>query len=151
MNANLSVGNRYAAATAYNTNISTGNTGINISAAFAKGGIFNSPTTFAMSGGRTGLLGEAGPEAIVPLERNSRGELGLSNPFQGFNTDGIVDALYSLKQEVAMLRAERSEDAKKVVVAVERTADASEETAETNSIMLKKESVTLVGRRTRSA
>jgi TP901 family phage tail tape measure protein len=45
--------------------------------AFADGGVVNSPTNFAMSGGRTGLMGEAGPEAIMPLTRGSDGKLGV--------------------------------------------------------------------------
>ena len=44
---------------------------------FANGGIVGSPTTFGMSGGRTGLMGEAGPEAIMPLKRGSDGKLGV--------------------------------------------------------------------------
>lgn len=44
---------------------------------FATGGIFNIPTSFAMAGGRTGLMGEAGPEAIMPLARGSDGKLGI--------------------------------------------------------------------------
>ncbi|GLQ34059.1 tail protein [Amylibacter marinus] len=43
---------------------------------FAKGGIVSSPTTFPMRGG-TGLMGEAGPEAIIPLARGSDGALGV--------------------------------------------------------------------------
>lgn len=43
---------------------------------FADGGIVNSPTLFAMNGG-TGLMGEAGPEAIVPLARGADGSLGI--------------------------------------------------------------------------
>ena len=43
---------------------------------FAKGGIVGSPTTFAMRGG-TGLMGEAGPEAIMPLARGADGRLGV--------------------------------------------------------------------------
>ena len=43
---------------------------------FAKGGIVSSPTTFAMQGG-TGLMGEAGPEAIMPLSRGPDGRLGV--------------------------------------------------------------------------
>jgi len=45
--------------------------------AFASGGIVNSPTMFPMSNRRTGLMGEAGPEAIMPLTRTSGGELGV--------------------------------------------------------------------------
>ena len=44
--------------------------------AFANGGIVNSATTFPMRGG-TGLMGEAGPEAIMPLTRGSDGRLGV--------------------------------------------------------------------------
>lgn len=44
--------------------------------AFAKGGVVNGPTTFPMRGG-TGLMGEAGPEAIMPLERGADGKLGV--------------------------------------------------------------------------
>jgi Lambda phage tail tape-measure protein (Tape_meas_lam_C) len=44
---------------------------------FAKGGVVTSATLFPMSGGKTGLMGEAGPEAIVPLQRNSKGDLGM--------------------------------------------------------------------------
>lgn len=49
---------------------------------FADGGIVSSPTRFGLSGGRTGLMGEAGPEAIVPLSRDRSGRLGvrLSGP-----------------------------------------------------------------------
>ncbi|MHA3980369.1 phage tail tape measure protein [Halovulum sp. GXIMD14794] len=44
--------------------------------AFAKGGVVNGPTTFPMRGG-TGLMGEAGPEAIMPLTRGADGSLGV--------------------------------------------------------------------------
>ena len=43
---------------------------------FAKGGIVGSPTPFPMRGGR-GLMGEAGPEAIMPLARGPDGRLGV--------------------------------------------------------------------------
>lgn len=43
---------------------------------FAKGGIVSGPTPFAMRGGR-GLMGEAGPEAIMPLARGADGRLGV--------------------------------------------------------------------------
>ena len=45
--------------------------------AFASGGVVSSPSLFPMSGGRTGLMGEAGPEAIMPLTRTSSGDLGV--------------------------------------------------------------------------
>lgn len=43
---------------------------------FARGGIVSSPTMFAMRGA-TGLMGEAGPEAIMPLARGADGRLGV--------------------------------------------------------------------------
>lgn len=45
--------------------------------AFAKGGIVGGPTTFPMRGGGVGLMGEAGPEAIMPLKRGRGGRLGI--------------------------------------------------------------------------
>lgn len=44
---------------------------------FAKGGVVSSPTQFPMRGG-TGLMGEAGPEAIMPLTRGADGSLGVA-------------------------------------------------------------------------
>lgn len=44
--------------------------------AFANGGVVGGPTTFPMRGG-TGLMGEAGPEAIMPLSRGADGKLGV--------------------------------------------------------------------------
>lgn len=43
---------------------------------FARGGVVSSPTLFPMRGGR-GLVGEAGPEAILPLARGADGRLGV--------------------------------------------------------------------------
>lgn len=46
--------------------------------AFATGGVFNEPTYFKYGGGKhAGVLGEAGPEAIMPLARGAGGELGI--------------------------------------------------------------------------
>ena len=43
---------------------------------FASGGIVSGPTAFPMRGG-VGLMGEAGPEAIMPLTRGADGRLGV--------------------------------------------------------------------------
>lgn len=43
---------------------------------FAKGGVVSQATAFPMRGG-TGLMGEAGPEAILPLARGADGRLGV--------------------------------------------------------------------------
>ena len=44
---------------------------------FANGGILDRPSVFGLSGGRTGVAGEAGAEGILPLKRNSAGKLGV--------------------------------------------------------------------------
>ena len=43
---------------------------------FANGGVVSQATYFPMRGG-TGLMGEAGPEAIMPLSRGANGKLGV--------------------------------------------------------------------------
>jgi len=45
---------------------------------YAYGGIVNKPTVFPMANGM-GLMGEAGPEAIMPLKRGSNGKLGVQS------------------------------------------------------------------------
>ncbi len=52
---------------------------------YAKGGVVGGPTVFPMAGGDVGLMGEAGPEAVMPLKRGPGGRLGVevanqSNP-----------------------------------------------------------------------
>jgi phage-related minor tail protein len=50
---------------------------------FATGGVVNAPTFFPLSSGKTGLMGEAGPEAIIPLARGADGKLGIKGGFGG--------------------------------------------------------------------
>ena len=62
---------------------------------FAKGGMFTNsvvsqPTLFKFAQG-TGLMGEAGPEAIMPLKRDSNGNLGVRGPGGGGNVDVVVN------------------------------------------------------------
>jgi len=45
---------------------------------FAKGGVVRAPSFFPMAGG-TGLMGEAGAEAILPLRRGADGSLGVAS------------------------------------------------------------------------
>jgi hypothetical protein len=45
--------------------------------AYANGGVVGGPTMFPMANGKTGLMGEAGPEAIMPLKRGANGKLGV--------------------------------------------------------------------------
>ena len=54
---------------------------------FATGGVVSGATNFPMSGGRMGVMGEAGPEAIMPLTRGAGGRLGVagSTPHVSFD------------------------------------------------------------------
>tara|TARA_R110002020_G_scaffold128335_5_gene287619 strand:+ start:9078 stop:11795 length:2718 start_codon:yes stop_codon:yes gene_type:complete len=51
--------------------------------AFARGGVVSGATRFGMAGGRTGIMGEAGPEAIMPLRRGRDGKLGVASQGSG--------------------------------------------------------------------
>ena len=44
---------------------------------YRKGGVVNSPTYFRYGGSNLGIMGEAGPEAIMPLKRGRGGKLGV--------------------------------------------------------------------------
>lgn len=52
---------------------------------FADGGVVSAPTYFPMPGG-TGLMGEAGAEAILPLKRGADGALGVAADGTGAGT-----------------------------------------------------------------
>lgn len=45
---------------------------------FASGGIVNGLTPFTYAGGKMGVAGESGPEAIIPLKRGPGGDLGIA-------------------------------------------------------------------------
>jgi phage-related minor tail protein len=58
---------------------------------FADGGAFTNsvvskPTAFGMAGGETGIMGEAGPEAIMPLTRTAGGKLAVMAVGRGQNS-----------------------------------------------------------------
>ena len=58
--------------------------------AYASGGVVGGPTYFPMSGNKTGLMGEAGPEAIMPLKRGKDGKLGVATDGGGSQTVTVV-------------------------------------------------------------
>lgn len=88
----------------------TGGTGLAKGGAFesgimkyAKGGMFTNsvvsePTLFKFAKG-TGLMGEAGPEAIMPLRRDGDGNLGVMATQQGTNVEVVVNNFSSEKAE----------------------------------------------------
>ena len=82
--------------------------------AFARGGIVDRPTVFPFAKG-IGLMGEAGPEAIMPLKRGPDGKLGVSanggsannnqptvhNDNRVYNFTGTSEEFQQFKQYVA--------------------------------------------------
>lgn len=50
---------------------------------FASGGVISSPIAFPLGAGQTGLAGERGPEAIMPLSRGPDGKLGIAGAGSG--------------------------------------------------------------------
>ena len=69
---------------------------------YAKGGMFtnqivNSPTLFKAAKG-LGVMGEAGPEAIMPLKRDNQGNLGVRGDSQG-NVEVVVNNYTSEKAQ----------------------------------------------------
>ena len=59
---------------------------------FAAGGVISSPVSFPMAGGATGLMGEQGAEAIMPLARGPDGRLGV----QAGGTGGGVAVTFNV-------------------------------------------------------
>ncbi len=57
---------------------------------FANGGIIDSPTIFPMASGAA-LIGEAGPEAVLPLSRGTDGKLGVKSTGSGDVTVNIAN------------------------------------------------------------
>ena len=57
---------------------------------FATGGIVDAPTYFPMRSG-TGLMGEAGPEAIMPLSRGPDGKLGVKSQSQSAPVNVVMN------------------------------------------------------------
>ena len=58
---------------------------------FARGGIVDTPEAFAFAHG-LGIMGEAGPEAILPLARARSGELGVRAGMTRAGGDAPQDA-----------------------------------------------------------
>jgi lambda family phage tail tape measure protein len=64
---------------------------------FANGGAFtnsivSTPTAFGMASGQSGVMGEAGPEAIMPLTRTASGKLGVIAAGGGTGTSISINA-----------------------------------------------------------
>lgn len=93
--------------------------------AYANGGVVGSPTMFSHSGG-LGVMGEAGPEAIMPLKRGKNGKLGVQmegnagnvTVVQNFNMSANGDE--SVKRIIRQETPRIAEQAKAAVVDAKR-------------------------------
>jgi phage-related minor tail protein len=81
---------------------------------FASGGIVNSPVLFPLRGG-AGLMGEAGPEAIMPLARGRDGKLGVRTAGGGSNISITI-----VTRDAESFRQSRSQVAASIARAVSR-------------------------------
>lgn len=81
---------------------------------FASGGIVSSPTLFGMRGG-TGLMGEAGPEAIMPLTRIG-GKLGVRSAGGG-DTNVEFRVINNASGTEVRQRKETGPDGRQVLIA----------------------------------
>jgi tape measure domain-containing protein len=75
-------------------------------AKFATGGIVNGPTLFPFADGgamQMGLMGEAGPEAIMPLQRGSDGSLGVRAAMGGNGMGGSSSPILNMNFETSTI------------------------------------------------
>jgi lambda family phage tail tape measure protein len=103
---------------------------------FANGAAFTNsvvskPTAFGMAGGQTGVMGEAGPEAIMPLTRTAGGQLGVRAISGGGSGSGNV---YNFPVAVSVQTqgaggAASTEDTTQLGKGIQQAAKAEAETA----------------------
>ena len=82
---------------------------------FARGGVVANPTLFRFAKG-TGLMGEAGPEAIMPLARDGSGRLGVRSAASAPNV--TVNVVNNSSQPVDVQRSAPRVDGDRLVVDV---------------------------------
>lgn len=97
---------------------------------FADGGVVDGPTLFPMAGSKTGLMGEAGPEAIMPLKRIN-GKLGVASTGGGGQTvvnqpitidarGAVEGTAKQIAREIEKRRPQFAQDAVKATYAANR-------------------------------
>lgn len=84
---------------------------------FQKGGLVRNPTTFAFASG-TGLMGEAGTEAIMPLRRNAAGELGVSG---GGGT--VINIVNNTQSKISTEETQNASGERQITVLIEDTVN----------------------------
>lgn len=91
---------------------------------YAKGGVFtngvyDSPTMFKFAnGGKFGVMGEAGPEAVMPLRRGSDGSLGVKA--DGFVGGDVVVNVINNSDSTARTEKRQTENGTEIDVIIDR-------------------------------
>lgn len=91
---------------------------------FAKGGVFsngvyNSPTLFKFAkGSKFGVMGEAGPEAVMPLRRGRDGSLGVRA--DGFGGNDVVVNVYNNSDAQASVNQRQTSQGTEIDVMIDQ-------------------------------
>ena len=108
---------------------------------FAKGGTFTNGIVSEPAAFNMGMMGESGPEAIMPLRRMSDGSLGVAYSGGSDNSE-LVAELRALRAEVAELKQHSAANVrvaqavgKAQIETLEVIADASTDAAKSQRLM----------------
>ena len=83
---------------------------------FASGGVINGRTPFT-AGGMSGVAGEAGPEAIIPLKRGSNGQLGVVSHGSGGSSYSITINVDGDMTDTTLAKVERVFESRMAAIA----------------------------------
>ena len=82
-------------------------------------GVYNSPTLFKFAnGGKFGVMGEAGPEAVMPLQRSPDGSLGVRA--EGVGGEVVVNVINNSTAQATVNRRETAQGTE-IDVLIDRT------------------------------
>jgi tape measure domain-containing protein len=92
-----------------------------------KQGVYDKPTFFAFANGgafggrnRLGVMGEAGPEAILPLKRGANGQLGVQAGASMGSSETIVNVYNSADATVKTSETTNSDGSKTIDIMIEK-------------------------------
>lgn len=98
---------------------------------FASGGVVSSPTVFPFAGG-VGLMGEAGPEAIMPLQRGPTGELGVRSSGGALNLEVVINNHTASEVDVD---EQRTSDGHRLMLTIRNAAKEGAARGDLDSVM----------------
>lgn len=84
---------------------------------YANGGVVNRATNFGMANGKTAVMGEAGPEAILPLTRGSGGKLGVRSE----STPVVINVINNSDAQVSQSESTGPNGEKQIQLLIQAT------------------------------